>query len=101
VLLVNPKDGIIVEKRGLRPGSVHDKRVLKEDPLHKKLDGKPELTKRTDSAWTGEDRKKGWLPNKRGRRGHPLTNEEKMNRKLSKIRIKMEHAIRSRYLAGA
>jgi hypothetical protein len=95
VLLVNPKDGIIVEKTKLRPGAVHDKRVLDEDPLHKKLNDRPDLKKRADSAWTGEDEKNGWLVNKRGRRNHPLTDKEKKaNRKLSKIRIKVEHAIR-------
>jgi hypothetical protein len=95
VLLVNPKDGVIVARTGLRPGSVHDKRILTEDPLYRKLDKDASLVKRADSAWTGEDEEKGWLVNKRGRRNHPLTEDEKKaNRKLSKVRIKVEHAIR-------
>ena len=95
VLLVNPKDGLIVGRTKLRPGAVHDKRILDEDRLHAKLDENEDMLKRTDSAWTGEDEKKGWLVNKRGRRNHPLTQDEKKeNRKLSKIRIKVEHAIR-------
>ncbi|MGH7889129.1 MAG: transposase family protein [Thermodesulfobacteriota bacterium] len=95
VLLINPIDGLIVEKTRLRPGSVHDKRVLGEDPLYKKLDSDSNLSKRADSAWTGEDKEKGWIVNKRGRRNHPLTEtEKKTNRKLSKVRIKVEHAIR-------
>lgn len=55
----------------------------------------PKLKKRTDSAWTGEDKKKGWIVNRKGRRNHPLTEKQKKeNRKLSKIRIGVEHAIR-------
>jgi len=95
VLLVNPKDGLIVARTKLRPGAVHDKRILDEDRLHAKLDENKDILKRVDSAWTGEDEEKGWLVNKRGRRNHPLTQDEKKaNRKLSKIRIKVEHAIR-------
>lgn len=95
VLLVNRKDGIILKNTKPRPGAIHDKRALGEDAVHKKLDGDPNLIKRTDSAWTGEDKDKGWLVNKRGVRGRPLTDlEKKGNRKLSKIRIKVEHAIR-------
>ena len=63
--------------------------------MHKHLDKDPKLKKRTDSAWTGEDKKKGWIVNLRGRRNHPLTKKQKKeNRKLSKIRICIEHAIR-------
>lgn len=95
VLFVNPKDGLIVGRTDLRPGSVHDKRILDEDPLHRKLDHDKALVKRADSAWMGEDAEKGWFVNKRGRRNHPLTEDEKKaNRKLSKVRIKVEHAIR-------
>lgn len=95
VLGVNRKDGIIIGRTILRPGAVHDKRVLDEDPLHKRLEKDPKLKKRTDSAWTGEDKKKGWIVNRKGRRNHPLTKKQKKeNRKLSKIRIGIEHAIR-------
>ena len=63
--------------------------------MHGRLDRDQNLTKRADSAWTGEDLEQGWLVNKRGRRNHPLTDDEKkQNRKLSKIRIGVEHAIR-------
>jgi len=95
VLGVNRKDGIILGRTKIRPGSVHDKRILDEDPIHRRLDKDPALSKRADSAWTGEDPALGWLVNKRGRRAHPLTKKEKKeNRKLSKIRIGVEHAIR-------
>lgn len=95
VLGINRKDGIIVGRTKLRPGAVHDKRVLDEDSLHKHLDKDSKLKKRTDSAWTGEDKKKGWIVNRKGRRNHPLTKKQKKeNRKLSKIRISIEHAIR-------
>ena len=95
VLVVNASDGIILGRTGIRPGSVHDKRVLDEDALHGMLDRDEKITKRADSAWTGEDPELGWLVNKRGRRNHPLTDDEKkQNRKLSKIRIRVEHAIR-------
>ena len=68
---------------------------LDEDPLKKRLERHTDIKKRMDSAWTGEDPKKGWIVNKRGRRGHPLTKKDKRNNKvLSKIRIKVEHAIR-------
>lgn len=95
VLGVNRKDGVIVARARLRPGAVHDKRVLDEDPLHKKLDKNRKLVKRADSAWTGEEKKLGWLVNRRARRNHPLTKRQKKeNRRLSKIRIIVEHAIR-------
>ena len=95
VLGVNRSDGIIVSRTKLRPGAVHDKRVLDEDQLHRCLDKQPKLTKRADSAWTGEDKKQGWIVNRRGRRNHPLTKlQKKKNRQLSKIRITVEHAIR-------
>ena len=95
VIGVNCKDGIIVVRAKLRPGAVHDKRVLDEDPLHRELDKRQTLTKRADSAWTGEDKKLGWLVNQRGRRNHPLTKRQKQeNKRLSKIRIVVEHAIR-------
>jgi hypothetical protein len=95
VLLVNPKDGLIAGRTTLRPGSVHDKRILDEDVLHDRLNRNKDILKRADSAWTGEDKEKGWLVNKRGRRNHPLTKDEKKsNRVLSKVRIKVEHAIR-------
>jgi len=95
VLLVNSQDGLIVAKTKLRPASVHDKRVLEEDPLHKRLDAATDLEKRADSAWTGENPANGWLVNKKAVRGHPLTEIDKAdNRKLSKIRIGVEHAIR-------
>lgn len=95
VLVVNAKDGLILGRTKTRPGSVHDKRVLDEDPMKRRLDKDPSLKKRMDSAWTGEDPKKGWIVNKRGRRNHPLTKAQKLkNTALSKIRIKVEHAIR-------
>ena len=95
VLGVNRVDHIIVARTRLRPGAVHDKRVLDEDPLHQQLDNQPKLTKRADSAWTGEDKKLGWLVNRRARRNYPLTKRQKKeNKRLSKIRIVVEHAIR-------
>ncbi len=95
VLVINREDGLILGRTRLRPGSVHDKRVLDEDPMKKRLERRPKIAKRMDSAWTGEDPKKGWIVNKRGRRGHPLTKRGKIkNKALSKIRIKVEHAIR-------
>lgn len=95
VLAINRKDGLILSRTKLRPGSVHDKRILKEDRLYPALEKNPNLKKRADSAWTGENPDNGWLVNRRGRRNHPLTKEEKRkNKKLSKIRIKVEHAIR-------
>jgi hypothetical protein len=95
VLIVNQKDGLFLGRTRTRPGSVHDKRVLDDDPLHRRLDARSEILKRMDSAWTGEDPLLGWVVNKRGRRNHPLTNQEKrVNKKLSKIRILVEHAIR-------
>ena len=95
VLITNPKDGLILGRSRLRPGAVHDKRALKEDSLYRKLEKDTALLKRADSAWTGEDEADGWKVNKRATRGHPLTEEEKRsNRKLSKVRIKVEHAIR-------
>lgn len=95
VVGVNRKDGIIVLRTKLRPGAVHDKRVLGEDPAHRRLDKDRRLVKRTDSAWTGEDKKQGWLVNRRARRNHSLTKRQKKeNRRLSKIRIIVEHAIR-------
>lgn len=95
VLAVNRNDGLILGRTRLRPGSVHDKRVLEEDPMHARLNKRPDIAKRMDSAWTGEDPERGWIVNKRGRRGHPLTRKEKRsNKALSKIRICVEHAIR-------
>ena len=95
VLVTNRKDGLILGRTTIRPGSVHDKRVLAEDPLHRRLNRRPDVPKRMDSAWTGEDPTKGWIVNRRGRRNHPLTEgEKKENRKLSRIRIGVEHAIR-------
>jgi hypothetical protein len=95
VLIVNEKDGMLLGRTKLRPGSVHDKRVLDEDPMKGRIEKHPDILKRMDSAWTGEDPKKGWIVNKRGRRNHPLTKRDKLkNRALSKIRIKVEHAIR-------
>lgn len=95
VLVVNRKDGLILGRTKIRPGSVHDKRVLEEDPLHRRLNRRSDIRKRMDSAWTGEDPAKGWVVNRRGRRNHPLTDAEKAeNRKLSKVRIGVEHAIR-------
>lgn len=95
IIGVNRKDGVIVARAKLRPGAVHDKRVLDEDPLHKRLDKDRQLKKRADSAWTGEEKKNGWLVNQRARRNHPLTKGQKQeNKRLSKIRIMVEHAIR-------
>jgi len=95
VLITNPEDGLILGRTRLRPGAVHDKRALKEDSLYRKLERNASLKKRADSAWTGEDEANGWKVNKRATRGHPLTDEEKTsNRTLSKVRIKVEHAIR-------
>jgi hypothetical protein len=95
VLVTNRTDGLILARTVIRPGSVHDKRVLDEDPLHKRLDKRKDLLKRFDSAWTGEDPTLGYVVNKRGRRGHPLGDKDKRaNKKLSKIRIIVEHAIR-------
>lgn len=94
VVVVNRKDGIILERTKLRPGAVHDKRILGEDPLYSGLKD-CKLIKRTDSAWTGEDSKSGWIVIKRGRRNHPLTKKQKKkNKPLSKIRIHVEHATR-------
>lgn len=95
VLLVHHDDGIILDKAKFRPGSVHDKRLLGEDALHPRLNKQSLLLKYTDSAWQGEDPLQGWRVVKRARRNHPLTKKEKRaNRALSKIRIKVEHAIR-------
>ncbi len=95
VLSVNRKDGIIIARTKLRPGAVHDKRILDEDILHKRLEDDPNLKKRTDSAWTGEDKNKGWIVNHKGKRNHPLTKKQKKeNKKMSKIRIGVEHTIR-------
>lgn len=95
VLAVNREDGIILGRTRIAPGSVHDKRALERDPLHRRLDKRPSLLKRMDSAWTGEDPANGWVVNKRGRRNHPLTDQQKReNKHLSKIRILVEHAIR-------
>lgn len=95
VLVVNPKDGILLGRTEVRPGSVHDKRVLESDPMHKRLDKRRALVKRMDSAWTGENSDNGWLVNRRGKRNHPLTDaDKKENKRLSKIRIRVEHAIR-------
>lgn len=95
VLVMNRRDGLILGRTALRPGSVHDKRVLEEDPLHRRLGARSDIPKRMDSAWTGEDPARGWIVNKRGRRNHPLTEAEKKgNRKLSRVRIGVEHAIR-------
>ncbi len=95
VLGINRADGVIVVRAKLRPGAVHDKRILDEDPLHQRLDEDNKLTKRADSAWTGEDKKHGWLVNRRARRNRPLTKQQKKeNKRLSKIRIVVEHAIR-------
>ena len=95
VIVVNSKDGLILGRTNLRPGSVHDKRVLDEDNLHKYLDKNHNLVKRADSAWTGESAAHGWLVNERGRRNHPLTDKQKKNNKrLSRTRIVVEHAIR-------
>lgn len=95
VVVINPTDGLFLGRTRLRPGRVHDKRVLDEDPLHRRLARAPNLVKRMDSAWTGEDPKEGWLVNERGRRDHPLTKQQKRhNRQLSKIRIKVENSLR-------
>lgn len=95
VALVNPADGLFLGRTKLRPGRVHDKRILDEDPLKRRLSRAPDIVKRMDSAWTGEDPAEGWLVNERGSAGHPLTPKQKRsNRKLSKIRIKVEHANR-------
>lgn len=95
VVMVNPTDGLFLGRTQIRPGRVHDKRVLDEDPLHRRLARSPDIVKRMDSAWTGEDPKEGWLVNERGRRGHPLTKQQKRhNRQLSKIRIKVENSLR-------
>lgn len=95
VLTVNRRDGIIIGRTALRPGAIHDKRLLAEDPLYRKLHRNPNLRKRADSAWTGEDAASGWIVNARGRRNHPLTDEERAeNRRRSKLRIVVEHAIR-------
>jgi len=95
VLLVHHDDGIILGKAKFRPGSVHDKRLLGEDPLHRHLNTRRNLLKYADSAWQGEDPLQGWRVVKRARRNNPLTKKEKRtNRSLSKIRIKVEHAIR-------
>lgn len=95
VLVVNRQDGLFLGRTGVRPGSIHDKRILNEDPVHRRLNKRKEILKRMDSAWTGEDPSLGWIVNKRGKRNHPLTKEEKKeNKKLSKIRICVEHSIR-------
>lgn len=95
VLVVNQADGLIVARTCLRPGSVHDKRLLSEDALYQKLNQDSGLKKRADSAWTGEDPRNGWLVSQRATRGHPLTKQQKrQNRRHSRVRIKVEHAIR-------
>lgn len=95
VFAVNRIDGIILGRTKVRPGSVHDKRALGDDPMHRRLDQCPGILKRMDSAWTGENPANGWVVNRRGKRNHPLTNEEKLeNKGLSKVRILVEHAIR-------
>lgn len=95
VLSLNQKDGIFLERTKIRPGAVHDKRVLDEDGLRKRLEKDPKIRKRTDSAWTGEDKEKGWIVNHKAKRNHPLTEEQKKeNRKLSKVRVFIEHGIR-------
>lgn len=95
VVAVHRTDGLFLGRTKLRPGAVHDKRILDEDPLHRRLDMAKDIRKRTDSAWTGEHPENGWIVNQRGRRNHPLTEaEKKKNRQLSRIRIKVEHAIR-------
>ncbi|MBI4185668.1 transposase [Candidatus Berkelbacteria bacterium] len=94
VLEINPDDGLFLGRTTLRPGRVHDKRVLDEDPLKWRIRS-PDLTKRADSAWVGEDPEQGWLVPHRATRGHPLTKRQKReNRVLAKIRIRVEHAIR-------
>jgi hypothetical protein len=55
IIAVNRSNGLILGRTKVRPGSVHDKRVLEEDPLHRRLDARPHILKRMDSAWTGED----------------------------------------------
>ena len=95
IVTTNRIDNLFLGRTKLRPGSVHDKRILDEDPLHKRLSKNAQVKKRVDSAWTGENPEQGWIVNKRGRRSHPLTDiDKKQNRKLSRIRIKIEHAIR-------
>lgn len=95
VLAVNGRDGIIVGRTALRPGAIHDKRLLSEDPVYQRIHRHADLRKRADSAWTGEDPSQGWIVNARGRRNHPLTDAERAeNRRRSKIRIVVEHAIR-------
>lgn len=95
VALINPGDGLFLGRTSLRPGRVHDKRVLAEDPLHRRLARAPDVPKRMDSAWQGEDPQDGWLVNQRATRNHPLTKRQKrLNRQLSKIRIAVEHALR-------
>ncbi len=94
VLTVNAEDGLFLGRTKLRPGRVHDKRILDEDPLKRRIRA-PGLKKRVDTAWTGEDPADGWLVNHRASRDHPLTKRQKReNRLLSKIRIAVEHAIR-------
>lgn len=95
VLVINREDCLFLGRTDVRPGSVHDKRILDEDPTHRRLDKHVEILKRVDSAWTGEDPSLGWVVNRRGRRNHPLTDQEKKeNKRLSRIRILIEHAIR-------
>lgn len=95
VIVINREDGLFLGRTSVRPGSVHDKRILDEDAIHHRLDKHAGILKRMDSAWTGEAPSLGWVVNKRGRRNHPLTKEEKKeNKRLSKIRILVEHAIR-------
>lgn len=95
VVVINESDKLFLGRTKTRPGSMHDKRTLEKDVVHRRLKKRKRLKKRMDSAWTGEDPSEGWVVNKRGRRNHPLTKKEKReNRALSKIRIKVEHAIR-------
>ena len=77
VLVVNRDDGLFLGRTGVRPGSVHDKRILDEDAMHRRLDKHAGILKRMDSAWTGEDPSLDWVVNRRGRRNHPLTDQEK------------------------
>jgi hypothetical protein len=95
VAVVNASDGLFLGRTKLRPGRVHDKRILDEDPLKRRLARAPDSVKRADSAWQGEDPKDGWLVNQRATRNHPLTKQQqRANRQLSKIRIRVEHANR-------
>jgi len=82
-------------------GSIHDFRVLKEQPFNRHLKAIIKLMKRVilwaDSAYIAIVTlypKWEYRVLEKAKRNHPLTEEQKINNKLkSKIRIAVEHTI--------